>query len=391
MADNIINVTKYLNNTKASDISSQSNGVFYSFGFTKISNDTAIVIEGVCPNWYNWNDGAYMYVEIDGQRKYTGVLENPNLNASLDQSAAIKQTWYGLTAGKKTVTFGWSAIDGSANRPWHTTHPNSSEDARNPQTGSEWIVWEVKRTEVIYGTVLNPYDYANQALSANINYGISYFRTSATTSRRLRWYRFSHGSEERIWVLVVCRNKNASDLFTTNAVNATLCDTSNHFKLSDSEIEYMTNRSINPQRYGLAYFPAVSSNTSTVIHRELFTTSQCNVWRTVEHVRDAAGITIGFSTTDASSLSPALRGCGVRDFSKSLPVDVKGISDSNSYCGGSQILSNWDDSGQEMWSARFNSAGGCSYCGENSGAYQDANGITSGGNYEGWVHCLLIS
>ena len=59
--------------------------------------------------------------------------------------------------------------------------------------------------------------------------------------------------------------------------------------------------------------------------------------------------------------------------------------------GGSQVLSNWDDTGTDMWSTRFNSAGGCSYAGENSGTFSDPNGVTSGADYSGWLHVIMVS
>ena len=146
MADNIIRVTRYLNNNRLTH-SSLSDGMYYSFLFNKEISGSKIIIEGVCPNFGNNNDGSYLYTQIDGERKYTGVLENPNSSAGTDQAAVIRQTWRGLSPGIKQIKFGWAAYEGSANIPWLVSHPNSTDDARNPQTGSEWIIWEIDTTD----------------------------------------------------------------------------------------------------------------------------------------------------------------------------------------------------------------------------------------------------
>jgi hypothetical protein len=143
MADNTLRVTRYLNNTRFTT-SVLSDGTWYTFGFKKESNTSKIILHGVCPAFNNNNDGAYLYIEIDGVRKYTGVLENPNTSAGTDQATVIQQTWDGLQSGFKTVVFGWAAKDGGANAPWTITHPNSNDDARNPQTGSEWTIFEIE-------------------------------------------------------------------------------------------------------------------------------------------------------------------------------------------------------------------------------------------------------
>jgi hypothetical protein len=391
MADNITKVSKYLNATRIAN-SITADGQWYTFGFLKEDNFSKIVIEAVVPCFNNYNDGAYLYVEIDGIRKHTGVFENPNYTAGTDQATCIKQTWYGLTKGKKTVKFGWAALDGGGNVPWTVTHPNNQDDVRNPQTGSEWTIWEVDESQAGYGTITNPYLFPNHALLAQKNEGVSYFRTAKDSTRQLRWFKFVHGQESRVWVLVVSRNKNATDLFTTSSVNALYSDSSNHFKLSDSEIEYLTNKNYNSSRYGLAYFPALSTNTSLNYTRGLFANAQANLYQHNDWKQNYAGITVGWSVTDASSCSPPLRASATANFSTSLPPQgFVGTSNTNAYCGSPQILSNWADSGWDQWSARFNSSGGCSYCGENSGNYSDANLITSGGNYESYLHAILVS
>ena len=258
--------------------------------------------------------------------------------------------------------------------------------------GTDWF--EVGAAKAPAGTSADPFLFPNQLLldtSITADEGTAYFKTGSATTRNLRWIRMTHGGTPRVWVIVCVRNKNASDLFTNSGVSEGSSDSSNHFKLADSEVEYLTNQTNNAERYGLAYFPAISNTSAVSMTKSLFNNADANIWRHVDWGSTSGGIPIGYSTTNASSLTPSMRASATTDFSGALPTSFNGQSDSNSYCSGTQILSNWDDTGEDLWSARFNSAGGCAYCGENSGTYSDPNGVGGGGNYAGWVHVLMVS
>jgi hypothetical protein len=254
--------------------------------------------------------------------------------------------------------------------------------------GTEWVTFG---SSLPAGTESDPFLYPNQLVEVTGTSGIAFFKTGSSTARNLRWFKFTHGSTVRVWVVVMSRNQNAASLFTANGVNDTQSSSSNYFKLSDAEIEYITNKNNNPDRYALAHFPALTTNTSITMTLSLFQNADANLWRHVDWAGVNTGIPVGWSTTDASSTSPSLRGAATTDFSTTLPSSFPGSSDTNGYCGGSQVLSNWDDTGTDMWSTRFNSAGGCSYAGENSGTFSDPNGVTSGADYSGWLHVIMVS
>lgn len=313
----------------------------------------------------------------------TNVAESGFIAVTGNTSFDMSGTSYGLVLPRGTT----------AQRPSTAT----SGSLRFNTTTSEVEYWSgtawssLGGTPLPAGTASDPFLYPNQAKELATNEGTAFFKTGATTSKNLRWFKYTHGSETRVWVVVAVRNQNATALFTTSAYNDASSSSSNHFKLSDAEIEYLTNKSTNTERYGMAYFPAISSNTSVVLTRSLFLNADANLWRHVNWNTSNGGIPVGWSTTDASSCSPSMNAAATTDFSTALPTSFPGSSDTNGYCGGSQILSNWDDTGTDLWSARFNSAGGCSYCGENSGTFSDANLVTSGGDYAGYVHVIMVS
>lgn len=241
------------------------------------------------------------------------------------------------------------------------------------------------------GTAADPFLYPNQAKDLATDSGVAFFATGAASSKELRWFKFTHGSETRVWVVVCARNKNASDLFTTAAVNDGSSSSSNHFKLADTDIEYLTNGGTNTERYGMAYFPAISSDANVNMTVGLFASADANLWRHVDWATSNTGIPTGWSNTNASSTTPSMRASATTNFSSTLPTTFNGQSDTNAYCGGTQILSNWDDTGEDLWSARFNSAGGCAYCGENSGTFADPNLVGNGADYGSYLHVLMVS
>lgn len=313
----------------------------------------------------------------------TNVAENGFITVSGNTSFDMSATSYGLVLPQGTT----------AQRPGSATVGSLRFNTTTLEVeywdGTNWLGFGGSALPA--GTAADPFLYPNQAKDLATDSGTAYFKTGASTVRNLRWIKFTHGSEIRVWVVVVVRNQNATSLFTTSGVNDSSSDTSNYFKLADSEIEYLTNGASNTERYGMAYFPALTSTTSASITKSLLQNADANLWRHVNWGTSNQGIPVGWSTTDASSLTPSMRAAATTDFSTTLPTSFNGQSDTNGYCGGSQILSNWDDTGTDLWSARFNAAGGCAYCGENSGTFSDPNGVTSGGDYSGWIHVIMVS
>jgi len=138
----LVRVTHHINATRSTN-SASSDGTYYTINFFKESTTSQIIVEAVIPARENYNDGAYLYTELNGTRKYTGVIETP-MDSVQSQQTLVKQTWNGVPAGSRSIRFGWSSITGDANNPWVINNPNGSDEARNQQTGTEWVIWEIE-------------------------------------------------------------------------------------------------------------------------------------------------------------------------------------------------------------------------------------------------------
>jgi len=124
--------------------SASSNVTQYSFGFTKQSNDSILLATGLISAAGNDNDGLYYFTDISGTRKYDGWAENLYPTYAQYYSLQFHQIWTGVSAGSKTFSWGWEPINGSSNRPVNVYNINNSEDGRNRQNGSEFVIWELK-------------------------------------------------------------------------------------------------------------------------------------------------------------------------------------------------------------------------------------------------------
>jgi hypothetical protein len=123
--------------------SSSTNYVLFTTTITKTSSSSTWIITGLFPTQNpSTNDGHYMYLEIDGVRDYTGIVK-PYIAGTAAATFSLHQIWTGLSSGTKTVKLGWSAIDGSSNQAFGVWNPNSSDDARDRQTGSNITFFEV--------------------------------------------------------------------------------------------------------------------------------------------------------------------------------------------------------------------------------------------------------
>jgi hypothetical protein len=139
----VLKYTNYTNTTRYS-LSSSATSTIYSFTYTKTgSTDVGLVITADMQMWNDNNGGTYMFVDIDGTKYYTGVCDD---GATAGGPGVVNVGLYvtGLASGNRTIGIGWSTADGSANIPFTVAHPNTSDDSRNRQQGSNWHIWEVK-------------------------------------------------------------------------------------------------------------------------------------------------------------------------------------------------------------------------------------------------------
>jgi hypothetical protein len=111
--------------------------------FTKTYNSATsdIIVVGTIPCYSFDNAAGYLNLKIGSTAKYTGIATSQiSSNAFLMN---VSQYWTGLGAGSQSVSTGWASANSSSNRPINAYCPNSTDDARNQQSGIELIIYEV--------------------------------------------------------------------------------------------------------------------------------------------------------------------------------------------------------------------------------------------------------
>jgi hypothetical protein len=86
------------------------------------------------------NSGAYLGIGIDGSLDYTGCAQDD----AAEQVAIFQQVRTGISSGTRTITIRQIPIDGTANRTLNVINPNSSDDTRNRQQETNFIIWEME-------------------------------------------------------------------------------------------------------------------------------------------------------------------------------------------------------------------------------------------------------
>ncbi len=113
---------------------------YFSFNINKVSSTSALIIRGVMPAQGGDNSGAYLGIGIDGSMNYTGCAQND----SGEQQAFFQQVRTGIGSGTRTITIRQIPIDGTANRTFNVINPNNSDDGRNRQQETNFIIWEME-------------------------------------------------------------------------------------------------------------------------------------------------------------------------------------------------------------------------------------------------------
>lgn len=347
---------------------------------SKITGITTTLNQVTIPPGHDFRVEGYLNMTNN-----TGALQLPTGGDSTRPSPAAPGYLRYNTDTPGLETYSLDA-DGEGNAGWITIPPKQAYTAPVAPEPSGPA-----------GTQNDPFLYPDQ-LAADPNRGqdgTAWFQVAADgTARELRWVKGTHSGDttESVWVLVYARNANAATLFTQNAVSAGSSATANYFKLSDAEVRYMTDSNNNPSRKGMAYFPAISSTTTATVNYALISQADANIWRHTSWATDSQGFPLGVFSSNAESLTPAVRASATTNFfGSAYPTTFSGQSDSNSYCGGTQVLSNWDDTNEDLWSARLNSANGCAYVGENTGTYTDPNAFSGNGDTASYLHLVFIS
>lgn len=139
----VLKTTIYTNNTRYSFGSAYSSYQIFSFSYTKTFANSDLIIQAIIPCWNNYNGGCYLYVDMAGvATRFDGITDGGGNNGDT-LAVNILQKWSGVSTGTKTIGFGWATQNGEGNYPFSVMNPNNSDDGRNRQQGSTWLITEV--------------------------------------------------------------------------------------------------------------------------------------------------------------------------------------------------------------------------------------------------------
>ena len=134
-------VTIHTFNSGARQVTSASSDyTYFSFNITKVSSTSALIIRGSMPAMSGDNSGAYLGISIDGTFDYTGCAQGDEG----EQGAFFQQVRTGISSGTRTIAIRAVPIDGGSNRTFNIINPNNSEDGRNQQQETNFIIWEME-------------------------------------------------------------------------------------------------------------------------------------------------------------------------------------------------------------------------------------------------------
>jgi len=139
--------TTFRENATRTTVAAAANGTVGTTTFNKMygASDSYIIIKGIVPAGNNVNGGSYFKAYVDGETSFASTygLMDQETGQNYSNGLAIHQAYYGMGTGLHTYTYGWEVRDGTSNAPSTVYNPNSSDDARNRQTGTVFIIYEV--------------------------------------------------------------------------------------------------------------------------------------------------------------------------------------------------------------------------------------------------------
>lgn len=145
-AGSVVGITHYTNSTRTTTSSAATYKPF-SFTVTKKLSTSILVIEGIVPWWGNGDNSPCAGIAIDNTWSYTGLQYRVSASGGYADanhgSFHINQSRSGISAGTRTIEFGWNSSNATAYRLVNVLNPNSTDNAANRQTGTQFHVWEI--------------------------------------------------------------------------------------------------------------------------------------------------------------------------------------------------------------------------------------------------------
>lgn len=211
------------------------------------------------------------------------------------------------------------------------------------------------------GTEANPFEYISQADGKTD--GFYYVKNSAVTSKRV--YFKSHGG--RMWALLAHRmTASGFNAGFSNSGAGTPSDPSStsDWIISANDLNYMTSPTYNPDAWGMVLIPNYNAGYNNG-----------NLLRSKGGSR--AYPTNGHNVTDGGDMAKYDITSG------NYPTSWNTSLNNNTYCGGTQVWTNFTGGSSTSWGFRWNTASGCTYFNE---AFNGVpNGNPSGYHIHGWA------
>jgi|TARA_R100000455_G_C6253698_1_gene109925 hypothetical protein len=137
----VVNSEIFTNNTRTA-MSSAAEYDYWSVSYTKKLTNSILVVHARA----NWGGGSAAgvcgtYIKIDGTFYYSAQYTYAGADYPQPITGIAEDT--SSTGGAKTIALGWKTANGNSTRPTDFFNPNSSDDARSPQTVSVIHVLEV--------------------------------------------------------------------------------------------------------------------------------------------------------------------------------------------------------------------------------------------------------
>ena len=130
----------YTNNTRQVT-TSQVTLTYFTFNIYKQSATSNLFFHVVIPFWSADNSGLYIGVGIDGVYDYAGMVKNANSEGNV---LVINQRRASIGSAVRTITIRQASANSNSQRPINVINPNANDDARNRQSESTVIIYEIE-------------------------------------------------------------------------------------------------------------------------------------------------------------------------------------------------------------------------------------------------------
>ena len=139
----IISVSTVRSSTRTS-MPATTSAIAFSGNFTKQLNDSIIIATATVFGGPFQSGNCGVGLRLDSTWDYGAAYQYDGAWGS-SQATIVVATgrWSGISAGSRTMAFGWNSLVPGSERPFEWLNPNSNNDPRNQQMISSIVIYEV--------------------------------------------------------------------------------------------------------------------------------------------------------------------------------------------------------------------------------------------------------